>query len=280
MSFLFSEKGERMKGYLLKKLLFDLVTKKESRENLLLIILVPILAFVLINWAGMAWIKTDMHLVTPEERKEAAKKGLPPPKSYWIIEKEGRTYHLDFENEALAEKHYEFQQDMSLFRFLLKYGVDIENNLEHQNVDVVSGAYSWDSSKSSLPAYVPQQSLFTHNAGLSGQCTWYAADRVLQLYKIRLPALGNGGDWARNAKARGYKVDKNAKVGDAVCFPQGSNVKNVDPRYGHIAILEKINSDGSIVCTEFWGGVVDYKLHWMTYSAYEASQAYYIHFGG
>lgn len=270
-----------MKGYLLKKLLLDFITKKEARENLLLLILVPIMAFVLINWAGISWIKTDMHLVTPEERKAAAKKGLPPPKSYWITEKDGKRYHLEFETEELAEKHYQFQQEMSIFHLLIKYGVG-EGNIGESNSsgEISDGSYRWNPSLSSLPPYVPQQNLFTNNAGLSGQCTWYAADRILQLYKIRVPPLGNGGDWARNAKAYGYKVDKNAKVGAAVCFPQGSNVKYVDPRYGHIAILEKINQDGSIVCTEFWGGVVDYKLHWMTYSAYEASQAYYIHFGG
>lgn len=270
-----------MKSFLIKKLIEELLRKEDLGDKAnrwLMYILIPIIIIGFSLTTVFGWLQTDIHLVSEEEKKSAMKAGKPIPKSYWITkDKKGNEKKLEFQTEDLAKKHYDFQKDATLSSMLFDAlsggaGGSISDGQGG------GGNYTWDASKGSLPPYHHQGNLYTSNGGFPGQCTWYATDRVLQLYGIRLPAMGNGGDWANSARRLGYTVDKNARVGDAVCFPGGCNVKYVHPTYGHIAILEKINSDGSIVCSEFWGSVVDFKLHYTTYSAYEAGQLWYIHF--
>ncbi len=53
--------------------------------------------------------------------------------------------------------------------------------------------------------------------------------------------LGNGADWSKNAKAKGYKTDSQPHVGWAVSFSQGAD--GADAVYGHVAVVEAISDD-------------------------------------
>lgn len=75
-----------------------------------------------------------------------------------------------------------------------------------------------------------------------GQCTWYTYNRMQELGKQVENALGNGADWGKNAKAKGYKTDNQPHVGWAVSFSQGAG--GADPTYGHVAVVEAISDDG------------------------------------
>ena len=94
-----------------------------------------------------------------------------------------------------------------------------------------------------------------HDTGDTGlkyafsQCTWWA---YLRRHELGLPAgslMGNGNMWADSARALGYWVDRNPRVGDVVVFQAGQ--ANADPVYGHVAIVEQVKDNGNkIVISE------------------------------
>lgn len=74
-----------------------------------------------------------------------------------------------------------------------------------------------------------------------GNCTWYAYERRLQLGRPVGSFWGNAATWAMYARAAGYLVDNKPEVG-AVMQNGGG--------FGHVAIVEAVNSDGSITISE------------------------------
>lgn len=81
-----------------------------------------------------------------------------------------------------------------------------------------------------------------------GQCTWYVFCRMAQLGLKVDDYMGNGGAWRFSGIAKGYTVHNSPKVGTAVSFPAG--VAGADGTYGHVAFVEYVNSDGSILISE------------------------------
>lgn len=81
-----------------------------------------------------------------------------------------------------------------------------------------------------------------------GQCTWYVHQRRHQIGKDVPTTLGNGGDWGDNAPIAGYKVGKIPKVGADASIKPG--IGGAPPPYGHVAFVEKVNKDGSIIVSE------------------------------
>lgn len=81
-----------------------------------------------------------------------------------------------------------------------------------------------------------------------GQCTWYAFNRMAQIGKPVGDYMGNGGEWGAKGRALGYKVTNTPKVGTAISFSAG--VFNSDPVYGHVAFVEVVNADGSLLISE------------------------------
>ena len=74
-----------------------------------------------------------------------------------------------------------------------------------------------------------------------GNCTWYAYERRMQLGRPVGSFWGNAATWAMYAQAAGYTVNNTPAVG-AVMQNGGG--------YGHVAIVESVNSDGSITISE------------------------------
>lgn len=104
--------------------------------------------------------------------------------------------------------------------------------------------------KLTLPA--PDNKNYAGNNYPMGQCTWGAFNRMAQIGK---PIEwfsgdgGNGGSWGASARARGYTVIKGKpEVGWAASFYGG--LAGSTPPYGHIAVVEYVNEDGSILVSE------------------------------
>lgn len=74
-----------------------------------------------------------------------------------------------------------------------------------------------------------------------GQCTWYVYNRMQELGTPVENGLGNGADWGKNAKSKGYKTDSQPHVGWAISFSQGAD--GADATYGHVAVVEAISDD-------------------------------------
>ncbi|MBW3088465.1 CHAP domain-containing protein [Bifidobacterium sp. 82T24] len=133
----------------------------------------------------------------------------------------------------------------------------------------------------SVPGNCPQGSSYCygHQTGNVGnaypwsQCTWWAYIRRGQLSLPVGSYLGNGQDWANSARALGYYVNNTPHVGAVMVFRAGQNGHS--PIYGHVAVVERINSDGSVLVSEggsIWQGNVHYD------TLYDASAHQFVHY--
>jgi surface antigen len=101
-----------------------------------------------------------------------------------------------------------------------------------------------------------------------GNCTWYAYERRMQLGRPVGSFWGNAATWAMYAQSAGYLVDHTPAVG-AVMQNGGG--------FGHVAIVESVNSDGSITLSEMnYAGNFN-RVTSRTVSAGETSGFNYIH---
>lgn len=104
-----------------------------------------------------------------------------------------------------------------------------------------------------------------------GWCTYYAYDRRAALGRPVGSFWGNASTWAAAAAAAGYQVDHSPEVGAVLQSTYGGG------GYGHVAVVESINSDGSVTVSE-----MNYTYGWnrtdtRTISAGEARSYNYIH---
>ena len=60
--------------------------------------------------------------------------------------------------------------------------------------------------------------------------------------------MGNGAQWNDTAARLGYQVGRSPKPGDVMCFEAG--VHGSSGYYGHVAVVEQVNSDGSILISQ------------------------------
>jgi surface antigen len=81
-----------------------------------------------------------------------------------------------------------------------------------------------------------------------GQCTYYASLRYHQLTGLWVPWLGNAYQWAYEASAFGWVVSSKPHVPSILVLQPGVQDSG---GYGHVAIFEAINADGS-VSTSGW----------------------------
>ncbi|MBW3083621.1 CHAP domain-containing protein [Bifidobacterium phasiani] len=114
----------------------------------------------------------------------------------------------------------------------------------------------------------------TGNAYEFSQCTWWV---YVRRHQLGLPVgsyFGNGCMWANSARALGYWVDNTPRhVGDIMVFAAGQ--AGSDATYGHVAIVEQINPDGSIVTSEC-GSVMNGETYSRTYT--NVSDFQFIHY--
>lgn len=117
---------------------------------------------------------------------------------------------------------------------------------------------------------------YTGNATVAGNrydygyCTWYAYNRRAELGRPVGSFWGNASTWASYARGSGYLVNSTPAVGAVMqnSWQAGG--------YGHVAVVESVNGDGSIYVSEMnyagWN-VKSYR----TVSAGEAASYNYIH---
>ncbi|PTF15903.1 amidase domain-containing protein [Staphylococcus devriesei] len=81
-----------------------------------------------------------------------------------------------------------------------------------------------------------------------GQCTWYVYERTQQFGEHVGRGWGDAHNWDNRAEDEGYNVDQEPKAHTAVVFEAGQ--AGAHEMYGHVAFVEKVNEDGSIIISE------------------------------
>lgn len=81
-----------------------------------------------------------------------------------------------------------------------------------------------------------------------GQCTYWANMRYHQLAGYWVPWLGNAYQWLYGAGSAGWIVSKTPHVPSIIVLQP--YVEGAGP-YGHVAIVEKINPDGSVYTSNY-----------------------------
>ncbi|HID4995786.1 TPA: CHAP domain-containing protein [Staphylococcus aureus] len=113
-------------------------------------------------------------------------------------------------------------------------------------------------------------SSFNHqNLYTAGQCTWYVFDRRAQAGSPISTYWSDAKYWAGNAANDGYQVNNTPSV--------GSIMQSTPGPYGHVAYVERVNGDGSILISEMNYTYGPYNMNYRTIPASEVSSYAFIH---
>lgn len=115
-----------------------------------------------------------------------------------------------------------------------------------------------------------QSPTFNHqNLYTSGQCTWYVFDRRAKAGNTISTYWSDAKYWAGKAAADGYSVDYRPTV--------GAIMQSTSGYYGHVAYVERVNADGSILISEMNYANGPYNTNTRTIPASVVSSYNYIH---
>lgn len=95
---------------------------------------------------------------------------------------------------------------------------------------------------SSASSFIGGAAKFGYNGYDYGYCTWYVANKRLAAGSAMPTNLGNASTWATRAAAYGLATGRTPRVGAAVVTATRGA--------GHVALVERINDDGSIWISE------------------------------
>ena len=102
-----------------------------------------------------------------------------------------------------------------------------------------------------------------------GQCTWHVFNRRAAIGKGISTYWWNANNWDNAAARDGYRIDGNPTVGSIAQSDAGY--------YGHVAFVERVNSNGSILVSEMNFSASPGILTYRTISAYQVRNYKFIH---
>lgn len=184
-------------------------------------------------------------------------------------------------SEASGGSSHTVQSGETLAIIANKYGVSVDeivsaNNLNgyiiypNQTLQIPGGSdrTGGGGGSTSTPTNTSQASS-DQNLYDWGQCTWHVFNRRAETGQPISTYWWNANNWASAASADGYTVNNTAAV--------GSIMQNYEGPMGHVAYVERINPDGSLLISEMNyntpPGTVDYR----TIPASQVSSYNYIH---
>lgn len=116
---------------------------------------------------------------------------------------------------------------------------------------------------------------FTSDVYSYKQCTWWVYNRAKEFGIKYGETMGNGGDWQFNPN---YIVTTTPQLHSAVSFSPGQIVGGqwqADPTYGHVAFVEAIHPDGSILISQSGLGFSEV-INYQEISSSDALQLHYV----
>ncbi|GAA3716166.1 hypothetical protein GCM10022378_03120 [Salinicoccus jeotgali] len=112
------------------------------------------------------------------------------------------------------------------------------------------------------------------NYYMTGDCTWYVFERRKEMGASVSNSWGDAKNWASAARSEGLQVNNTPSVG---AIMQSAAFQNGSYSFGHVAVVEAVNADGSIVVSEMnWSGGVGNKTT-RTVSASNVASHNFIH---
>lgn len=102
-----------------------------------------------------------------------------------------------------------------------------------------------------------------------GQCTWHVFNRRAQIGKGISTYWWNANNWDNAAARDGYRIDYHPTVGSIAQSDAGY--------YGHVAFVERVNSNGSLLVSEMNFSAGPGVLTYRTIPAYQVRQYKFIH---
>ena len=137
-----------------------------------------------------------------------------------------------------------------------------------------SSASTSTSTTQNVSAPAPTSVSYGTNHYYWGDCTWYVFERRQQLGKPVGNNWGNAYDWDNRARSAGYRVNNSPSVG---AIMQANAWTNYAWGLGHVAVVERINSNGSILVSEMNFGSGKGVKTFRTISASQVSGHNFIH---
>jgi CHAP domain len=107
-----------------------------------------------------------------------------------------------------------------------------------------------------------------------GNCTWYANGRAKQFGRNATRVdrmLGNAGQWGSQAGAAGIATSSQPQVGAIAQWDASGAMP-----YGHVAVVEQVNSNGTVVISESSYGSNDWNFLFRTRTISATSPSRYI----
>lgn len=147
-----------------------------------------------------------------------------------------------------ASTTYTVQSGDSLSRIANKYGTSVTDLMNANNfsnyliypgqvLKIPSSSSTTNSSSTNASPTFNHQNLYT-----AGQCTWYVFNRRAQAGSPISTYWSDAKYWTYNAASDGYIVNHTPTVGAIMQSTAGY--------YGHVAYVERVNPDGSILISE------------------------------
>ena len=138
--------------------------------------------------------------------------------------------------------------------------------------------YTYSGGTSSGGTSIQFKATFGGNGYAFGNCTWYAAERRAQLGRPIPSNLGNARTWLANARGAGMATGEAPQAGAIVWFdPSRNNISG----YGHVAMVESVNADGSVNISgmnDYFGGGGGWgRVSYYTFSAADVSKLMFIY---
>ena len=206
--------------------------------------------------------------------KECRQKATDPFESakYWSEHYEGVS--LSDGQTKLEKLEKDSKKWYEVFKGTIESDASSSGNAIAGSLDIAPGAVAMEIPNGySIDKEITKEGYITQSYPY-GECTWYVFNRAKEFGIEFDPYMGNGQDWAHKS---GYEVTNTPTKHSAVSF-QGRQAGG-HPTYGHVAFVEDVKDDGSILISECnfvqsgqGTGITNYRV----FGAEEARNFYYV----
>lgn len=164
------------------------------------------------------------------------------------IMKDGKVYYSTFDFEK-AQK-VDPQEYVAILKALFGDDISIEKSIsDGLQLDSTTGFYMRVEKASNVPGTESYENYYGKNKiGLIGECAWYATNRAREITNTlgvsKWTDNGDGGTFCNLPQASNYKTCWPSR-GEKCSPKQGAIISGDFGKWGHVGIIEKVNSDGT-----------------------------------